>query len=434
MSLFSDQIGLLGSENAFKIGPLIKKAEELLDQKIIRCNLGEPDFKTPAFIKEEVKRQLDNDNTHYVDPQGILSLREAIAKHTNETHKLSVTAEQVVVFPGGKPPIGFCEQVYLNPGDEIIYPSPGYPIYESFAKYVKAVPVPLHLSEEKGFSFDGEDLAKLITPKTKMIILNFPSNPTGGVASLESLTAIAEVIKEKCNSDVRIYSDEIYEDIVFDGAKSNSIASIAGMSERTIIVNGVSKNCSWTGGRVGWAILPTVEEAQVLKNLNINYFSCVSAYNQEGARVALESPQEQEFINEMKTAFQERRDLVVAGLNEIEGIKCQLPKGAFYVFPNISGVCEQLGILAAYDSLADDLKKRTTPSTLFQMFLLFKYGVATMDRKAFGSIGQEGKHYLRLSIATAKTDLQEAVERIKKASTDKTSFQEFLNKGEYLFY
>lgn len=434
MSLFANRLALLGSENAFKIGPFIKKAEQLLGKKIIKCNLGEPDFPTPTFIKDEVKRQLDADNTHYVDPQGLLSLREAVAKHISETRRIAVTADQVVVFPGAKPAIGFCLQAYVNPGDEVIYPSPGFPIYESFISYEGAQPVPLHLEEGKGFNINAGDLEKLVTPKTKLIFLNFPSNPTGGVASREELAEIVEVIKQKCQPDSRIYSDEVYEDIIFDGAEFNSIASAPGMAERTIIVGGVSKSYSWTGGRIGWAVFPTAKEAQVFKNLNINYFSCVAPYSQEGARLALQSPESQKFIAQMKAAFEERRNLVVSALNQIKGIKCQMPKGAFYVFPNIAGVCQQLGVIDAFESLPPEIKVQTTPSTLFQMFLLFKYGVATMDRKAFGQIGSEGKHFLRISIATSKEDLVEAMGRFKKAPDDKTGFDNFFAKEENLFY
>jgi len=432
MSLYSEHLALLGTENAFKIGPYIKEVEES-GQRVIKCNLGEPDFPTPSFIKEEIKRQLDADNTHYVDPQGILPLREAIAKHISETRQIKATADRVVVFPGAKPPIGFCEQVYLNPGDEVIYPSPGFPIYESFTRYLGAQPVPLQLSEEKNFSFGPDDLEKLITPKTKLIIINFPSNPTGGVASKEELEGIAAVIKNKCTPDIRVFSDEVYEDILFDGAQLYSIASIPGMEDKTIIVSGASKSYSWTGGRLGWAVFPTDEEAQVFKNLNINYFSCVPAYNQMGAKVALESPESKKFIAQMNASFQERRDLVVDGLNQIEGIKCQKPKGAFYVFPNIGGVCEKLGIIEAHQILTPGIKNKTSPATLFQMFLLFKYQVATMDRRSFGVIGSDGQHYLRLSIATAKEDLIEAVKRIGQAAMDQKGFQAFIQEGKHLF-
>ncbi|MEE9298645.1 MAG: aminotransferase class I/II-fold pyridoxal phosphate-dependent enzyme, partial [Acidimicrobiia bacterium] len=344
-----------------------------------------------------------------------------------------ITPERVVVFPGAKPPIGFCQQTYADPGDEIIYPSPGFPIYESFIRYVDAVPVALHLQESKGFSLDGGDLAPLISDKTKLIFLNFPSNPTGGVTSKEQLEELADVILKRAPKDARVYSDEIYEDILFDGARHHSIASVAGMAERTVIVSGASKSFSWTGGRVGWAAFPTVEEAQIFKNLNINYFSCVPPYNQEGAREGLESKQTPAAIAEMVSAFQARRDLVVSGLREIDGVECQNPKGAFYVFPNIGGVCERLGVFDAYRSLPDDVRARTSPSTLFQMFLLFHHQVATLDRRSFGRIGTEKLHFVRLSIATAMDDLREAVDRIRAAADDRRGFAAFIAAGKNLY-
>lgn len=432
MSLYSDRTGQIDTENAFKVGPYILEVEKS-GKKVVRCNLGEPDFALPAHVRDEIKDQLDKDNAHYCDPQGILPLRTAIANHISETRGLKITPDRVVVFPGAKPPIGMCQQTYTNPGDEIIYPSPGFPIYESFIKYVGAKAVPLHLLEEKNFSFGGADLEKLITPKTKLIYINFPSNPTGGVASKEQLQEIADVIKKKCDKNVRVYSDEVYEDILFDGSKHFSIASLPGMEERTIIVSGVSKSYSWTGGRLGWAVFPTAEEAQTFKNLNINYFSCVPPYNQMGAKVALESPKSKDFIATMNKAFQERRDIVVSGLNAIDGIKCETPKGAFYVFPNIAGVCKNLGIFEVFNSLPADVRAKTSPSTLFQMFLLFEYGVASMDRKSFGRIGTENMHYLRLSIATGKDDLIEGVKRIAAASKDKAGFDKFFKEGKRLY-
>jgi aspartate/methionine/tyrosine aminotransferase len=340
-------------------------------------------------------------------------------------------AEQVVVFPGGKPPIGLCQQTYCNPGDEIIYPSPGFPIYESFIRYVGAVPVPLHLREELGFSFAGADLEKLITAKTKLIYLNFPSNPTGGVASPEQLEDIADVIQRKCDANIRIYSDEIYENILFDGSKNYSIASVKGMQEKTIIATGASKSYSWTGGRIGWVVFPTVAEAMLFKNLNINYFSCIPPYNQEGARVAIESPKSKASIAEMNAAFQNRRDFVVDALNHMPGVKCQLPKGAFYVFPNVSGVIKNMGIDKAFASLPADLRRTTSPSTLLQMFLLWNYQVATMDRKSFGQIGAENMHYLRLSIATGIEDLKIGMERMAKALEDEAGFAQFMKDKEH---
>ena len=432
MALFADRINAIDTENAFKVGPYIKEVEST-GMKVVKCNIGEPDFPTPKHIIEEVKRQLDLDNTHYNDPQGVLPFRETIAKQISETRNIKVTPDHVVVFPGGKPPIGLCQQAYCNPGDEIIYPSPGFPIYESFIEYFGAVPKPLHLNEEKNFSFTGADLEALITDKTKLIFINFPSNPTGGVASPNDLREMAEVIKKKCNPDVRIYSDEIYENILFDGSKHSSIASVPGMQERTIIVSGASKSFSWTGGRIGWAVFPTVEEAQAFKNLNINYFSCIPPYNQMGAKLAIESPLSKPEIDKMNTAFQERRDVVVDGLNNIDGITCQKPKGAFYVFPNIEGMCKNLGAMDAYSKFTGELQHKSSPSTLVQMFLLFKYGVASMDRKSFGRIGTERLHYLRLSIATSMEELKEGLKRIKEATNDKEGFAKFVAEGKRLY-
>jgi aspartate aminotransferase len=432
MGLFSKRAGSIDTENAFKIGPYIRSIEEQ-GKKVIKCNLGEPDFPVPAHIKEEVKRQIDLDNTHYCDPQGILPLRKTIARQLSETRGIRATPERVVVFPGAKPPIGFCQQTYCDPGDEIIYPSPGFPIYESFIAYLGATPVPLHLQEEKGFTLSGRDIASIITDRTKLIYLNFPSNPTGGVASEEQIREIAEVILRRCPKEVRVFSDEVYEHILFDGSVHHSIISCPGMEERTILVSGASKSFSWTGGRIGWALFPTVEEAEVFKNLNINYFSCTAAYNQEGVRFGLESPLSRISIQEMVSTFQQRRDLVVGGLNAIPGIHCQNPKGAFYVFPNIRGVCESLGVMDAFRSLSPDLKKKTSPSTLFQLFLLFEYQVATMDRKSFGRIGAEDLHFLRLSIATDTESLREGVKRIGEAARDSKGFRVFFERGDHLF-
>ena len=432
MNLISDRTSRIATENAFKVGPYIVALENA-GHKVIKCNLGEPDFPLPAHVRDEVKAQLDKDNVHYCDPQGILPLRKAVAKYIGEARGIEVTAEQVVVFPGGKPPIGLCQQTYCNPGDEIIYPSPGFPIYESFINYVGAVPVPLHLREDLGFSFTGADLEKLITPKTKLIFMNFPSNPTGGVASKEQLEEIAEVIKRKCDPNVRIYSDEIYENILFDGAENYSIASVDGMQDKTIIATGASKSYSWTGGRIGWVVFPNVEEAQLFKNLNINYFSCIAPYNQEGARVAIESPLSKGTIAEMNAAFERRRDFVVDALNNMPGVECQLPKGAFYVFPNIAGVVKNLEIDKAYAAMPKDLQKKTSPSTLFQMFLLWEYHVAMMDRKSFGQIGTENMHYLRLSIATGLEDLKIGMERMAKAVADKAGLARFIEKQEHFF-
>lgn len=430
--LFSDRTMQLGTENAFKIGPYIKAVEDA-GHKVIKCNLGEPDFPVPKHVVDEVKRCLDLDMTHYVDPQGIAPLREAVARHMSRTRGIEVTPDRVVVFPGAKPPIGFAQQTYCDPGDEVIYPSPGFPIYESFTSYVGARPVPLHLREESDFAYGGREIEALLGPRTRLVILNFPSNPTGGVASREQLEDIAAAIQRKAPPEARVYSDEVYEDILFDGNVHRSIASVPGMAERTILVGGVSKSFAWTGGRVGWAVLPTVEEAQVFKNLNINYFSCTAAYNQMGAALALESPESAPAQARMREAFQQRRDVVVEGLNAIPGIRCRKPGGAFYLFPNIGGACEALGAMAAHAALAPEDRSRTSPATLFQMFLLWKHHVATMDRRSFGRLGSEGQHYLRLSIATGLDDLKLGLERIRAAVADRAGFLAFVKEGRHLW-
>jgi len=425
MNLFAERNSRIDTENAFKVGPHIVRVEQ---QKcaVIKLNFGEPDFSVPQHIKAEIKRQLDLDNTKYCDPKGLLSLRQAISKQINETRGLKTNPEQVVVFPGGKPSIGLAQQVYCEPGDEVIYPSPGFPIYESFIPYVRAVPVPLQLEESANFTFSPEQLANLITPRTKLIYLNFPSNPTGGVAGKELLEATAKVILERCHPNVRVYSDEIYENIIFDGQQHHSISSVPEMAERTIIAGGFSKTYAWTGGRVGYAVFPSVKEADVFKTLNINYFSCVPPYNQEAAREALENPLSKIAVKEMVQTFETRRNLIWQKINEIPGITCQKPGGAFYLFPNISGVCENLGLIEKHQRLSKE--QQSSPDNIFQMFALYEHQVAVLDRKSFGQIGADGKYFLRLSIAADQAVLEEGVQRLKAASEDLSGLDKFLKE------
>ena len=425
MNLFAERNSRIDTENAFKVGPHIVRVEQ---QKcaVIKLNFGEPDFSVPQHIKAEIKRQLDLDNTKYCDPKGLLSLRQAISKQINETRGLKTNPEQVVVFPGGKPSIGLAQQVYCEPGDEVIYPSPGFPIYESFIPYVRAVPVPLHLEESANFTFSPEQLENLITPRTKLIYLNFPSNPTGGVAGKELLEATAKVILERCHPNVRVYSDEIYENIIFDGQQHHSISSVPEMAERTIIAGGFSKTYAWTGGRVGYAVFPSVKEADVFKTLNINYFSCVPPYNQEAAREALENPLSKIAVKEMVQTFETRRNLIWQKINEIPGITCQKPGGAFYLFPNISGVCENLGLIEKHQRLSKE--QQSSPDNIFQMFALYEHQVAVLDRKSFGQIGADGKYFLRLSIAADQAVLEEGVQRLKAASEDLSGLDKFLKE------
>jgi aspartate/methionine/tyrosine aminotransferase len=429
--LLARRIGVIGTEEAFSLGALIADVESA-GERVIRCNLGQPDFPLPRHIADAVVDGIRAGKTTYCDPQGIPELRGAIAASIGSHHGLDIDPERVVVFPGGRPPIGLAHHAYVEPGDEVVYTTPCYPLFESFIEYVGAVPVPLPLREDTGFSLTGDDLAPLVTDRTKLVFINFPSNPTGGVATREQLGELADVIRSTAPPEARIYSDEAYEAIVFDGAKHVSIASLPGMEDRTIIASGASKTFSWTGGRVGWAVYPTVREAKVHRRLNINYFASIPPYNQEGARVALESPESAPEIAKMVEAFQRRRDFVVAGLNGIEGVACQRPKGAFYVFPNVSDALDDLGAMELHAALPEHVRRATSPATLFQLFLLYEYRVATMDRRSFGIRGSEGQHFLRISIATGDDDLHEAMSRIAHAVKDHDGFRSFVRAGTRL--
>ncbi|MGD8319533.1 MAG: aminotransferase class I/II-fold pyridoxal phosphate-dependent enzyme [Gemmatimonadota bacterium] len=427
-TLFADRVSRIGTEEAFALGALIRDVEDG-GERVIRCNLGQPDFPLPRHIAEAVKRALDKGLTTYCDPQGIPELRQAVARSIGARHGLDIDPERVVVYPGGRPPIGFAHMAYSEAGEEVIYPSPGYPLFESFIPYFRCVPVPVVLQEEHGFGLTRKELEPLLSDRTGLIFLNFPSNPTGGVATRAQLQELSELILEKTAPDVRVYSDESYEAITFDGDEHISIASMPGMEARTIIASGVSKTYAWTGGRVGWAVYPTVEEARVHRRLAINYFASIPPYNQWGAVEALESPESPPAIARMVEAFQRRRDLVVPALNAIDGVTCQNPKGAFYAFPNIAGVVDRLGIQDAFDALPQNVRERSSPATLFQLFLLYDYKVATMDRRSFSTLGSEGQHYLRLSIANSDEELVEAVRRIDEASRDMEGFKAFMASG-----
>lgn len=429
---YADRVGLLGTEQAFALKALIREAE-LSGHDVIRCNLGQPDFPLPEHIGRAVQQAIEEGHTTYCDAQGLLDLRRAVARDVARGRGLDeIDPERVVIYPGARAPIGFAQQTYCDRGDEVVYPTPGYPLFESFITYVGAVPKPLCLRENAGFAFDGSDLAPLVSDRTRLVFLNFPSNPTGGVATLDQLRSVAEVIRLSAPDDVRVYSDETYETIVFDDRAHHSIASLPGMEERTIIVSGVSKTYSWTGGRVGWAVYPTVEEARIHRNLNINYFASIPPYNQIGARVALEDPESGPAVERMVRAFQERRDVTVALLNQVEGVRCQEPQGAFYVFPNVEELLRRLGALEAYEELDGGIRERTSPATLFQLFLLFRYGLATMDRRSFGTLESEGQHFLRVSIATGKDDLERAVELVDRAAGDVDGFRAFVEEGIHL--
>ncbi|MEQ8330864.1 MAG: aminotransferase class I/II-fold pyridoxal phosphate-dependent enzyme [Longimicrobiales bacterium] len=427
-TLFADRVRRIGTEEAFALGGLIRDVEAGGD-RVIRCNLGQPDFPLPKHIVRAVTEAMEQGLTTYCDPQGILELRQAVARSIGARHGLDIDPERVVVYPGGRPAIGFAHMAYSEAGHEVIYPSPGYPLFESFIPYFRCTPVPVVLREENGFGLTGDQLSPLLNERTKLIFLNFPSNPTGGVATRAQLEELATLIRTRTRPDVRVFSDESYEAITFDGDEHLSIASMPGMEDRTIIASGVSKSYAWTGGRVGWAVYPTVEEAKVHRRLAINYFASIPPYNQWGAVEAIESPESAPAIRAMVEAFQRRRDMVVEGLNAIDGVSCQLPRGAFYAFPNVAGVVQRLGIDEAYRGLPSDVRERTSPATLLQLFLLYRYHVATMDRRSFSTLGSEGQHFLRLSVANADAELAEAVSRIAEASTDADGFRAFMKAG-----
>ena len=430
MTVLADRLSRLGTENAFALGEDIQRCVDR-GMDVIRFNLGAPDFRSAPHLNDVAIEQLRAGNSGYCDPAGIPAFREAIARHVSDTRGIDMTADRIVVTAGAKPPIGYSFQTYVDAGDEVVYPSPGFPIYESWVTFLGAVPVPLHLEEARGFAFTASDLAEVVSDRTKLVIICSPSNPTGGVLEPDELEGIAEVIRTRCHPDVRVYSDEIYEQILFDGAEHHSIASRPGMAERTVIASGHSKGFAMTGWRLGWAALPTTREAAAFKQLNINTISCVPPFLQEGGRAAYEDPRTNEVVAEMVEAFERRRDWIVPALNAIEGVRCQNPRGAFYVFPNVAGVCESLGIIEAYETLTAEERARTSPARMLQMFLLYRYGIATMDRASFGRIGSDGQHFLRLSIANGMEEIQRGVGRLADAAGDADGFRSFLPESPW---
>ncbi len=418
----------LGDESAFKVNDDIRRCEER-GLEVIRLNLGEPDFDSAENINRAAIEELRAGNAHYTDPQGVLPLRESIARDVEEKRGVALSPERIVVTSGGKPPIGYALLTYLDPGDEVVYPSPGFPIYESWIHFVQAVPAPVFLKEEKNFRFEAADLEPLVTPRTKLVILNSPSNPTGGVLTRADLDAMAELLLKKAHPDFRVLSDEVYEEIIFEGRKHQSILSSPGMAGRTILLNSFSKTFAMTGWRLGYAALPTVEEARVFRQWNINTYSCTPPFIQMAGRAALENEENKAIVAAMRREFEQRRNAVVAALNRIQGLACATPAGAFYAFPNISGVCQNLGVSKAYDELPPEIKAKTSPATLFQLFALYRHGVATLDRRSFGLIGSEGQPYLRISTASNLDRLREGLKRIEAAARDAAGFEEFVAQG-----
>jgi aspartate/methionine/tyrosine aminotransferase len=375
----------LGTETAFDV--LAKaKALEKQGKDIVHLEIGEPDFDTPKNIKEAAVKALYAGYTHYVPAAGIPELREAIAEYVSRTRKIEVDPDEVVVTPGAKPIMFFSILACVNPGDEVLYPNPGFPIYESMINFVGAKPVPIPLKEEKDFRLDPEYVKEKINKKTKMIILNSPENPTGGVLTREDLEAIADCIAGK--DDVLVLSDEIYSRIIYEGSHE-SIASLPSMKEKTIILDGFSKTYAMTGWRLGYGVMRK-DLAQKIAQLMINSNSCTCAFIQMAGVEALKGPQDEP--KRMVSEFKRRREVIVSGLNEIKGITCKKPHGAFYVFPNITGT---------------GMKSRE-----FSDYLLNKASVAVLPGTSFGEYG-EG--YLRISFANSVENLKKALNRISEA-------------------
>src|SRR5438128_3100610 len=371
----------LGTETAFEV--LAKaKALEAEGRDVIHLEIGEPDFDTPVNIIEAGSHALHKGFTHYGPSAGLLELREVIAQHVSETRQVDVTPDEVVVVPGGKPIIFFSILALAEDGDEVNYPNPGFPIYDSMINYVGAKAVPIRLREEMDFRLDVDELASLINERTKLIILNSPQNPTGGMLTKIDIDQIARVIGDR---DVMILSDEIYSRLIFEG-EHHSIMSVDGMKERTILLDGFSKTYAMTGWRMGYGVM-RVDLAAHIARLMTNSNSCTASFTQIAGIEALRGPQD--VVDTMRAKFQKRRDVMVAGLNKIKGFSCRLPKGAFYVFPNIT--------------------KTGWPSKKLADSLLHAAGVARLSGTAFGDFG-EG--YLRFSVANSIENIEKALDRV----------------------
>jgi aspartate/methionine/tyrosine aminotransferase len=372
----------LGTETAFEV---LNKARALERQgkSIVHLEIGEPDFDTPANVVEAGIDALRKGWTHYGPSAGLPELRQALAEYVGRTRGVKVSSDEVVVVPGGKPIIFFTILALIDEGDEVIYPNPGFPIYESMIHYVGGRAVPIQLREERDFSLDLNELASLINDRTRLIILNSPQNPTGGVLERPDIEKIAKLIGDR---NIMILSDEIYSRLLFDGGRHFSIMSVPGMQERTILLDGFSKTYAMTGWRMGYGVMRPDLAAQVTR-LMTNSNSCTASFTQVAGIEAIRG--DQSSVDHMRDEFQRRRDVFVAGLNKIKGFSCRMPKGAFYVFPNIT--------------------KTGWKSKLLADALLEQAGVAALSGTAFGEFG-EG--YLRFSVANSLENLQQALDRI----------------------
>ncbi len=377
----SQRMARLGTETAFEV--LVRaRAREAQGRNIVHLEIGEPDFDTPAHIREAANHALANGATHYGPSAGIPELREAIAEDSQRRRGAKATPEMVVVTPGGKPIMFFVILALVDEGDEVLYPNPGFPIYESMIRYIGGKPVPVRLLEEKGFELDVDQLCEQVNPKTRLIILNYPHNPTGGTIPEAGLRAIANAAAKH---GVPVLSDEIYSRLLYDG-EHKSIAALPGMEPLAIVLDGFSKTFAMTGWRLGYGVMPA-PMAQVVAKLQTNATSCTATFSQLAGVAALRG--DQSSVDAMNVEFKRRRDAIVEGLRAIPGVGCARPKGAFYVFPNITRT--GYGSKALADRLLDEA------------------GVACLSGTAFGEFG-EG--HLRFSYANSMENIQEALRRI----------------------
>jgi aspartate/methionine/tyrosine aminotransferase len=372
----------LGTETAFDCLCRAKALECKMD--VVHLEIGEPDFDTPKHIREAAKKAIDDGYTHYGPSAGLPELRAAVAKYAGDLRGIHVNPEQVVITPGGKPVMAFAIMALVEEDDEVIYPNPGFPIYESLIGYMGGTPVPIHLREERDFRLDVEELAAMVNPRTKLIIINSPANPTGGVLSREDLRLIAETALKH---NVWVLADEIYAEILYEG-KFESISQFPGIGERLIILDGFSKTFAMTGWRIGYGIMP-VQMAEKLARIQTNMNSCTATFTQRACLDALTGPRTE--IDRMLAEFRKRRDFIVKGLSAIPGFRCKLPLGAFYAFPNVEGTGIDCEVLAHR--------------------LLEEKGVACLAGTCFGKYGDG---FLRFSYANSIENITKALPRIRE--------------------
>jgi aspartate aminotransferase len=381
--MLAARMNRLGTETAFMVLARAK-ALEAQGREVIHMEIGEPDFPTPSHIIQAAYQAMLEGYTHYTPSAGLMEVREAIAKDARRRLGIPVTADQVVVTPGAKPVIFYTLMALVGPGDEVIYPDPGFPIYASLISFCGAQPVPLRLDPARGFHPDLEEVERSLSPRTRLLILNSPHNPTGAVLSREELEAVASLLQRW--EQVYVLSDEVYRAILYNG-QHHSIASLPGMAERTIVVDGLSKTYAMTGWRLGWGIFPR-ELVEPVVRLVVNSVSCAPAFVQKAALAALEGPQE--WVQAMVAEFRARRDLLVQGLRSLPGVACPLPEGAFYAFPDIRGT----GLTS------QEMERRA----------LEEAGVALLAGTAFG---QYGEGCVRLSYATSRENIVRGLERLE---------------------